>query len=187
MEMLGPKEVAQAFTELETDDAVDILEDLDEEAKQEILAAVPAEERAILEEGLTYPEDSAGRLMQRDLVAVPSYWTVGETIDFLRASGDLPDDFYDLFIVDPKHTPIGRVPLSRAMRNKRAVKLTDIMETELRSIRVDMDQEEVAYMFRQYALVSAPVVDEADRLVGVITVDDVVHVIEEETEEDLMS
>ena len=108
MEMLGPKEVAQAFTELETDDAVDILEDLDEEAKQEILAAVPAEDRAILEEGLTYPEDSAGRLMQRDLVAVPSYWTVGETIDFLRASGDLPDDFYDLFIVDPKHTPIGR-------------------------------------------------------------------------------
>ena len=187
MEMLGPKEVAQAFTELETDDAVDILEDLDEEAKQEILAAVPAEERAILEEGLTYPEDSAGRLMQRDLVAVPAYWTVGETIDFLRASGDLPDDFYDLFIVDPRHTPIGRVPLSRAMRNKRAVKLTDIMETELRSIRVDMDQEEVAYMFRQYALVSAPVVDEADRLVGVITVDDVVHVIEEETEEDLMS
>ena len=187
MEMLGPKEVAQAFTELETDDAVDILEDLDEEAKQEILAAVPAEERAILEEGLTYPEDSAGRLMQRDLVAVPSYWTVGETIDFLRASGDLPDDFYDLFIVDPRHSPIGRVPLSRAMRNKRAVKLTDIMETELRSIRVDMDQEEVAYMFRQYALVSAPVVDEADRLVGVITVDDVVHVIEEETEEDLMS
>ncbi len=187
MEMLGPKEVAQAFTELETDDAVDILEDLDEEAKQEILAAVPAEDRAILEEGLTYPEDSAGRLMQRDLVAVPSYWTVGETIDFLRASGDLPDDFYDLFIVDPRHTPIGRVPLSRAMRNKRAVKLTDIMETELRSIRVDMDQEEVAYMFRQYALVSAPVVDEADRLVGVITVDDVVHVIEEETEEDLMS
>jgi magnesium transporter len=117
---------------------------------------VPAEDRAILEEGLTYPEDSAGRLMQRDLVAVPSYWTVGETIDFLRASGDLPDDFYDLFIVDPRHTPIGRVPLSRAMRNKRAVKLTDIMETELRSIRVDMDQEEVAYMFRQYALVSAP-------------------------------
>ena len=144
VEMLGPKEVAQAFTELETDDAVDILEDLDEEAKQEILAAVPADERAILEEGLTYPEDSAGRLMQRDLVAVPSYWTVGETIDFLRASDHLPDDFYDLFIVDPRHKPIGKVPLSRAMRNKRAVKLTEILESELRTVHGDMEREVVA-------------------------------------------
>jgi len=164
-----------------------VLEDLDEEAKQRILASVPVEERVILEQGLTYPEESAGRLMQRKLVAVPSYWTVGETIDFLRASDDLPDDFYDLFIVDPAHKPLGAVPLSRAMRTKRPVKLTEIMETDLRTIPVDMDREEVAYMFRQYALASAPVVDEDGRLVGVITVDDVVHVIEEETEEDLMS
>jgi magnesium transporter len=147
---------------------------------------VPVEERVILEQGLTYPEESAGRLMQRTLVAVPSFWTVGETIDFLRASDDLPDDFYDLFIVDPAHKPLGAVPLSRAMRTKRPVKLTEIMETDLRTIPVDMDREEVAYMFRQYALASAPVVDEDGRLVGVITVDDVVHVIEEETEEDLM-
>jgi magnesium transporter len=187
IEMLGPQEVAQAFAELETDDAVDILEDLDEAAKREILAAVPAAERAVLEQSLTYPEDSAGRLMQRDLVAVPAFWSVGETIDFLRASDDLPDDFYDLFVVDVRHKPVGKVPLSRAMRNKRAVKLTDIMESDLHVVPVDMDREQVAYMFRQYALVSAPVVDEAERLVGVITVDDVVHVIEEETEEDLMS
>jgi magnesium transporter len=187
MEAMGPQEVAQAVSELDSDDALDVLEDLDEEDKQRILASIPAADRLILEEGLTYPEESAGRLMQRALVAIPSFWTVGETIDFLRASEDLPDDFYDLFIVDPAHKPIGVVPLSRAMRTKRPVKLTEIMETELRTVPVDMDREEVAYMFRQYGLASAPVVDESGRLVGVITVDDVVHVIEEETEEDLMS
>jgi magnesium transporter len=187
IEMMEPREIAAAVSELDTDDAVDLLEDLDDEAKQRILANVPAEERIILEQGLTFPEDSAGRLMQRKLVAVPDYWTVGETIDFLRASDGLPDDFYDLFIVDPAHRPIGTVPLSRAMRTKRPIKLTDIMETDLHIIEVDMDQEAVAYMFRQYALVSAPVVNEDGRLVGVITVDDVVHVIEEETEEDLRS
>jgi magnesium transporter len=186
LEALGPQEVAEAVSELDSDDALDVLEDLDEEAKKGILERVPAEDRVILEQGLTYPEESAGRLMQRTLVAVPAYWTVGETIDFLRASDDLPDDFYDLFIVDPAHKPIGTVPLSRAMRTKRPVRLTEIMETELHTVPVDMDREEVAYMFRQYALVSAPVVDEAGRLVGVVTVDDVVHVIEEETEEDLM-
>ena len=186
MEALGPQEVAEAVSELDTDDAVDVLEDLDDDAKKKILDRVPAEERIILEAGLTYPEDSAGRLMQRKLVAVPAAWTVGETIDFLRASDDLPDDFYDLFIVDAGK-PVGTVPLSRAMRTKRPVKLADIMETELRTVTVTMDQEAVAYMFRQYALVSAPVVDGDGRLVGVVTVDDVVHVIEEETEEDLMS
>lgn len=187
LEQLTPKEVAAAVAELDSDDAVDILEDLDEEQKEKILASIPPEERAILEEGLTYPEESAGRLMQRELVAVPSYWTVGETIDFLRAAKELPDDFYDLFLVDPAHKPVGSVPLSRAMRNRRNVKLADIMETDLRTISAEMDQEAVAHLFRQYALVSAPVVDEAGRLVGVITVDDVVHVIDEEAEEDLMS
>jgi magnesium transporter len=186
IELLGPGEVAAAVSELDSDDALDLIEDLDEGEKRRILDAIPAEERALLEQGLAFPEESAGRLMQRKLVAVPSFWTVGETIDFLRASDDLPDDFYDLFIVDPAHKPIGAVPLSRAMRTKRPVKLTEIMETDLRTIPVDMDREEVAYMFRQYALASAPVVDEDGRLVGVITVDDVVHVIEEETEEDLM-
>lgn len=186
IKQLGPQRVAAALSELDSDDAIDLLEDLDEEAKRRILDSIPAEDRAILEEGLTYPEDSAGRLMQRELVAIPSFWTVGQTIDFLRASDDLPEDFYDLFIVDPAHRPIGSVPLSRAIRAKRAVKLTDLMETELRSIPVDMDQEAVAHLFRQYGLVSAPVVSESGRLVGVITVDDVVHVIDEEAEEDLM-
>jgi magnesium transporter len=186
LELLTPKEVAAAVVELDSDDAVDILEDLDDEQKEKILASIPPEERAILEAGLTYPEESAGRLMQRELVAVPSYWTVGECIDFLRAARELPDDFYDLFLVDPAHKPVGSVPLSRAMRNRRNVKLEDIMETDLRVIPAEMDQEAVAHLFRQYALVSAPVVDEAGRLVGVITVDDVVHVIDEEAEDDLM-
>jgi len=124
--------------------------------------------------------------MQRELVAVPSFWTVGETIDFLRAKEDLPDDFYDLFVVDPAHRPVGSVPLSRVLRSRRSVKLADIMETDLSTVPVLLDQEAVANLFRQYGLVSAPVVDEGGRLVGVITVDDVVHVIDEEAEEDLM-
>ncbi|GIK99779.1 MAG: magnesium transporter MgtE [Alphaproteobacteria bacterium] len=187
LELLTPHEVAAAVVELDSDDAVDILEDLDEEQKRRILESIPAEERAIIEEGLTYPEESAGRLMQRELVAVPAYWTVGECIDFLRASKELPDDFYDLFLVDPAHKPLGSVPLSRAMRARRNVRLSDIMETGLRTIPAEMDQEAVAHLFRSYALVSAPVVDDAGRLLGVVTVDDVVHVIDEEAEEDMMS
>ncbi|MEX1205708.1 MAG: magnesium transporter [Dongiaceae bacterium] len=186
MELLGPQELAAAVARLDSDDAVEVLEDLGDEAKQRILDSIPAAERALLEEGLTYPDDSAGRMMQRELVAVPSFWTVGETIDYLRAKDDLPDAFYDLFVVDPAHKPVGAVPLSRAMRARRAARLADIMETELRLIPVAMDQEAVAHLFRQYGLVSAPVVDAGGRLVGVVTVDDVVHVIDEEAEEDLM-
>ena len=186
MELIGPQEIAHAVTELDTDDAVDLLEDLDEDEKRRILESVPVEDRRAIEEGLTFPEDSAGRMMQRELVAVPQHWTVGETIDFLRASKELPDDFYDLFVVDPRHHPVGTVPLSRAMRNMRSVRLTDIMETDLRSVGATLDQESVAFLFRQYGLVSAPVVDDDGRLLGVITVDDVVRVIDEEAAEDLL-
>ena len=186
VEQLGPQAVAEVVGELDTDDAVELLEDLEPEQQQEVLQSIPAEERILLQQGLTFPEDSAGRLMQRELVAVPSHWTVGETIDFLRAAKDLPDDFYDLFVVDPAHKPLGSIPLSRAMRSPRATRLTDIMETELRLVPFDTDQEAVAYLFKQYALVSAPVIDDAGRLIGVVTVDDVVRVIDEEAEEDLM-
>lgn len=186
VEQLGPQAVAEVVGELDTDDAVELLEDLEPEQQQEVLQSIPAEERILLQQGLTFPEDSAGRLMQRELVAVPSHWTVGETIDFLRAAKELPDDFYDLFVVDPTHKPVGSIPLSRAMRSPRTTRLTDIMETELRLVPFDTDQEAVAYLFKQYALVSAPVVDDAGRLIGVVTVDDVVRVIDEEAEEDLM-
>ena len=186
IEALEPQHIALSLSDLDSDDAVDIIEDLDEEAQQRVLAALPRAERLALEESLSFPEDSAGRIMQRELLAVPSSWTVGETIDYMRAAKDLPDDFYDLYIVDPKHHPIGYIPLSRALRTRRPVRLTEIMETDMKVIPLTMDQEEVAYLFHQYGLVSAPVVDDAGRLVGVITVDDVVHIISEEAEEDIM-
>ena len=186
IEQIGPRGLARALSALESDDAVDVFEDLDEAFQKRILAALPRGYRAIIEESLSYPEDSAGRLMQREMVVVPSAWTVGDAIDFMRKNKELPKDFYDLFIVDPKHKPIGAIPLSRVLRNKRPVRLTKIMDDEVHTIPITMDQEDVAYQFRQYGLVSAPVLDEAGRLVGVITVDDVVHVIDEEAEEDLM-
>jgi len=186
IEQLGPERLARLLSALQSDDAVEVFEDLDEEFQHRILTALPRAYRHVLEESLTYPEDSAGRLMQREVVVVPSAWTIGETIDYMRAAEDLPDDFYDLYIVNPKHHPIGFIPLSRALRARRPVRLTEIMETDMKTVPLSMDQEEVAYLFRQYGLVSAPVVDDAGRLVGVITVDDIVHVISEEVEEDIM-
>ncbi len=186
IDQLGPERLARLLSALDSDDAVEVFEDLDEEFQHRILTALPQAYRHILEESLSYPEDSAGRIMQREMVVIPSAWTLGETIDYMRAAEDLPDDFYDLYIVNPKHHPIGFIPLSRALRTRRPVRLTEIMETDMKVIPLTMDQEEVAYLFHQYGLVSAPVVDEAGRLVGVITVDDVVHVIHEEAEEDIM-
>jgi magnesium transporter len=187
VDQMKPEELAEVVSELDSDDAVELLENLDEERQQQVLDAVPQEERVALQQGLTFPEDSAGRLMQRELVAIPLHWTVGQTIDYLRNAEDLPDDFYNLYVVDRLNKPVGSVPLSRAMRSPRDTNLSDIMETELRLVPVDMDQEAVAYLFRQYALVSAPVVDDGGRLIGVVTVDDVVRVIDEEAEEDLLN
>ena len=186
LDLLAPREVAEAVAELDTDDAIEILEDLDEEEQRKVLAAVPVAERAAVEEGLGYAEDSAGRLMQRDFVAVPQYWNVGQIIDYLRESQDLPDDFFEIFIVDPGHHPVGTIPLSRAIRSKRPVIVADIMEDKPKVIPAETDQEDVAYVFSRYDLASAPVVDASGRIVGVIMVDDVVDVINEENEEDLM-
>ncbi len=183
---LGVEETAAAVTELDSDDAVHVIEDLDETVQQQVLEALPAEERALVEENLAYPEDSAGRLMQRELVAIPEFWTVGETIDHMRESKDLPDDFYDIIAVDPKHRPVGMIPLNRILRTRRPVRVKAILSPELYSVPVATDQEDVARIFRQRDLVSAPVVDDSGRLVGVITVDDIVDVIDEEAEEDLM-
>jgi magnesium transporter len=191
VDQLGPVETAAAVAELDTDDALDVIAELDEEEQQQILEAIPAADRTLIEQGLAYPEDSAGRLMQRELVAVPSFWTVGDTIDHLRKSADespddLPSDFYDIFVVDPGHRPVGAIPLSHLLRARRPVPLTDLMATEMKVIGANTDQEEVAFLFRQRDLTSAPVVDDGGRLVGVITIDDVVDVIDEELEDDMM-
>ncbi|UCH72735.1 MAG: magnesium transporter [Rhodospirillales bacterium] len=184
--VLEPHEIAAVVTDLETDDAIDLIEDLDEADQKELLEAIPQGERALYEEALAWPVDSAGRLMRREVVAIPAVWTVGETIDYMRSDVEMPDDFYDVVIVDPAHRPLGMVPLSRMLRTKRPVAVTEIMDEEFRPIPVTMDQEDVAFLFRQYGLVEAPVIEESGRLVGVITVDDVVDVIEEEHEEDMM-
>jgi magnesium transporter len=186
IEALGPQATGEVLAQLETDDAVEILAEFDEAEQAEILAALPLPERAAIEQGLAFPEWSAGRLMQREFVAVPEYWTVGQTFDFLRAQPDLPDDFYDIFLIDPRFKVVGDVPLSRVVRSKRHVPLVDIKYEELRTFPAEADQEEVARAFQRYALVSAPVVDADGRLLGVITIDDVVDVIEEEAEDDIL-
>jgi magnesium transporter len=185
-EQLGTESLARAISLLETDDALTLLATLDSPRQRQILLALPETLRGTLQQGLAYPEDSAGRLMQSDFVAVPTFWTVGETIDFLREARDLPNDFYDIFVVDPGHRPVGTVAVSRVLRSDRSVPMETIMAAQLISVPVGLDQEEVAFVFSQHDLVSAPVIDAAGRLIGVIMVDDVVDVIHEEAEEDIM-
>lgn len=186
VEQIGIAGLARAIARLESDDALELIDSLDEVEQRKVMLAIPAALRALLEEGLSYPEDSAGRLMQRDLIAVPTFWTVGEVIDFMRETDDLPEDIYDLFVVDPKHRPIGKLSLSRLLRTQRPVFVGDVMSADLTVVPVATDQEDVAILFRNHDLVSAPVVDGSGRLIGVITIDDVVDVIDEEAEEDLM-
>ncbi len=183
---LGTQDLATAIVNLDSDDALYLIEGLEEGKRRQVLLNIPVALRRELEEGLAFPEDSAGRLMQREVVGIPEFWTVGQCIDYMRESDELPDDFYDIFVVDPRHRPIGWVPLNKLIRSKRPVKIRDIMETDLEPIPVDMDQEKVAFLFKQHDLTSAPVVDKAGRLIGTITVDDVVDVIEAEAEEDLL-
>ena len=186
IEALDTKRLAEVVQELETDDAVDLIEDLDEGEQQELLEAVPPGDRVVYEAALRYPEDSAGRLMRREAVTVPNYWTVGQTIDYMRTDAELPEFFYNIYVVGPTHGPLGRVPVSRLLRTARPVEMAEIMDMDLKPIPVAMDQEDVAFLFRQYGLASAPVVDDDGRLIGDITVDDVVDVIEEEHEEDIL-
>ena len=186
IEALGPEKSAQALSELETDDAVHIMKDLPEADQQELLDVMSRESREEIEEGLTYAQESAGRLMRRTLVAVPEFWTVGDTIDFLRAADNLPEFFYVIYTVDTDFAPTGRVLLGTMLGSKREVTLEAIRNTATYAIATDTDQEEVAYLFRKYALVEAPVVDKTGSLVGTITVDDVVDVMQEEGEEDYL-
>jgi magnesium transporter len=186
LDQLDSKEIAAAAHELEADDAASILEELPEAERREVLAELPADQRAAIESALRYPEDSAGRLMQRSLVKVPDSWTVGQVIDHCREAGDLPDDVYDLFVIDSAGRLRGSVPLGRMLRSKRPVPIMDIVDPDIPSVPVAADQSEVAHLFRDQNLVSCPVVDGQNRLLGVIMVDDVVDVIDEEAEEDLL-
>ncbi|WP_336986097.1 magnesium transporter [Altererythrobacter aquiaggeris] len=186
MEALPAGAVADIAEQLETDDAVQLIEDLDEDDQAAILAEMEPEDRAAIESALAYPEETAGRLMQRDMVAVPEHLTVGGLIDFLRSDGDLPTDFLEVFIVNERHIPVGTCQLSWILRTPRNVKLSDVMKRDQTLIPVMMDQEEAALMFQKYALISAAVVDDAGRLVGQMTVDDIVHIISEEAGEDAL-
>lgn len=185
VDALPNDQVAEAVRELDSDDAVEVLEGLDETDQSEVLAQLPDKERVALQRGLDYPEDSAGRIMQTEFVAVPPFWSVGQTIDFMRETDELPNAFSEIFVVDPAYHLIGSVPLSRVLRTKRPILVRDIMDTDRNIVPTDMDQEEVARNFERYNLFSAPVADESGRLVGVVTVDDVVEVIQEEAEEDI--
>jgi magnesium transporter len=183
---MDASQVADLAGQLDTDDAVAIIEDLDRDEQQAVLSAMEPDDRAAVEEALTYPEETAGRLMQRDLIAVPEHWTVGQVIDYLRSSEELATDFWEVFVVSPVHHPVGTCKLSVILRSPRDIAVSTIMQREQTLIPVDLDQEEVALRFQKYALISAAVVDPSGRLVGMITVDDVVHIIQEEAGEDVL-
>lgn len=186
VDSLPNEQIAEAVKDLDSDDAVYILEDLDEEDQEEILAQLPFTERIRLRRSLDYPEETAGRRMQTEFVAVPPFWTVGQTIDYMREDRNLPDRFSQIFVIDPSFKLLGAIDLDQILRAKRTVKIEEIMHETRHAIPATMDQEEAAREFEQYDLLSAAVVDENDRLVGVLTIDDVVDVIQEEAEEDLL-
>jgi magnesium transporter len=185
LEELPTETVAEGVRELDSDDAVRILEDLPKDEQDEILEQLPHSERIVLERGLEYPEASAGRRMQDEVIAVPPSWTVGHAIDYLRETAELPERFYELYVVDPDRKLLGAVALDKLLRTNRPVTVAELMDEDLRRVNATDDQEEVARMFERYNLVAAPVVDDNERLVGTITFDDVVDVIEEEAEEDI--
>nr|WP_254049930.1 magnesium transporter [Novosphingobium sp. TH158] len=186
VEALPAGQVADIAEQLDTDDAVAMIEDLDEEDREAVLAEMEPEDRAAIESALAYPEESAGRLMSRDFIAVPEHMSVGGLIDYLREHPNLATEFWEVFIVDARHHPVGTCVLSWILRAPRSVALVDVMKRDQTLIPVGMDQEEVALRFQKYALISAAVVDESGRLVGQITVDDVVHIIQEEAGEDVL-
>lgn len=183
---LLPEVLAEAVRELDSDDVVDLVEDLEEPQQEVILDALEDADRAVVEQSLGFPENSAGRLMQREVVMAPEHWTVGQAIDFMRDSEELPEQFYHVVLVDPRMHPIGNVTLGKIMGARRTVPLKDIVEEDFEVIPADQDEEDVAYAFNQYHLISAPVVDAEGRLAGVITIDDAMAVLDEEHEEDIL-
>ncbi len=186
LQLLSIESVIKIIKRLESDDAIKILEKLEKDRKEKILEKLPPKDKFLLEEGLSYPEDSAARIMQREFTAVPSNWTVGQTIDYLRETKDLPKEFLEIFIVDNDFKPIGTVPSSRVLRTPRELKMSSIMSEMPVLISANMDQEEVGHAFENYNLISAGVVNKDNKLVGMITADDVVTVVQEEAEEDAL-
>jgi magnesium transporter len=185
LDELAPETVAEGVRDLDSDDAVAILGDLAKEDQAEILDQLPVQERVKLARSLDYPEDSAGRRMQAEFIAVPQDWTVGQAIDYMRETVELPERFYELYVVDASNHFLGAVPLDRLLRSKRPVSISDLMESDRPLVKAEQDQEEVAGLFQRYNWVAAPVVNAAGRMVGVITFDDVADVIQEEAEEDI--
>src|SRR5690349_20302897 len=185
LDEMEPQQVADIAGQLDTDDAVALIEDLDEDDQQAVLERMEPDDRAAVEEALSFPEESAGRLMQRDLCAVPEHWDVGQVIDYLRSTRDLPDDFWEVFVVTPNHHPVGTCKLSTILRTPRNTLVSEIMQREQTLIPVDMDQEDVALRFQKYALVSAAVTDDSGRPVGMITVHDVVPLISQAPGEEI--
>ncbi len=188
MEQIGAVAASNVVAALDSDDALDLLEDLDPVYQKDIIRKLSAKDRAAMEEALTYGEDTAGRLMQREFVAVPKFWTSGKTIDYLRAEDDesFPAEFSDIFIIDAKYHVVGLIPLHKLVRSPRADKIADIIEEDIIKIPVDMDQEEAARLFRRHGISTAPVVDSDDRMLGVLTLDDVADIMEEEVAEDIL-
>lgn len=186
LEALPPDVLAEAVRELDSDDVVDLVEDLEEAKQSRILEVLEAVDRLGVESSLSYPEYSAGRLMQREVVAMPEDWTVGQAIDYVRNAEELPAQFYHVILVSPAMKPGGYVALGRLLSSKRAMRLADIAEESFRTIKVSDEESDVAYLFNHYHLISAPVVDEQGRLVGVITIDDAMAVLDEEHEEDIL-
>jgi magnesium transporter len=186
IDILTPQVLASAVRDLESDDVVDLVEDLQEPQQEAILEVLEDADRVAVEQALAYPEQSAGRLMQREVVMAPAHWTVGDAIDFMRTSAVLPEQFYHVILVDPRLHPTGNVSLGKIMSSRRDVPLTDITEDVFQVIPANQDEEDVAYAFNQYHLISAPVVDGEGRLVGMITIDDAMVVLDEEHEEDIL-
>jgi len=187
IETLHTEDIAEVLRELESDDATAVFEDLEEERQKAVLAALPETEREAMVTSLTFDEETAGRLMQREVIAAPAFWTVGQAMDHMReASDDLPELFFDVYVVDPSYKPVGAVPVSLLVRSPRDTLLSALMGPTT-EIVIDQDQEEVAYIFEKYHLISAPIVDKGGRLVGQITVDDIVNIIQEESQEDMLA
>jgi magnesium transporter len=183
---LSPDELSEALRELDTDDVVDIIEDMDAPQQGVLLDALDDADRFAVQQALGYPEGSAGRLMQREVVVAPEHWTVGEAIDHLRTSDRLPDQFYHVILVDPRMKPLGYATLGRILSSRRETRLRDILEDGFRTVKATEEEEDVAYYFNQYHMISCPVVDADDRLVGVITIDDAMNVLDEEHQEDVL-